>query len=86
MKKKIAAMTLAVCMVFSSAAALPYNVFDNSAGITASAYDYYEAGGYKYRILADGTVEIGYFMSDATFNSVTVPATLGGRKVTVIGD
>ena len=85
MKKKIAAMTLAVCMVFSSAAALPYNVFDNSSGITASAYDYYEAGGYKYRILADGTVEIGYFMSDATFSSVTVPATLGGRKVTRIG-
>ena len=86
MKKKIAAMTLAVCMVFSSAAALPFNVFDNSAGITASAYDYYEAGGYKYRILADGTVEIAYFQSDATYSSITVPAKIGGRTVTVIGD
>ena len=86
MKKKIAAMTLAVCMVFGSAAALPYNVFDNSSGITASAYDYYEAGGYKYRILADGTVEIAYFQSDATYSSITVPAKIGGRTVTVIGD
>ena len=54
MKKKIAAMTLAVCMVFSSAAALPYNVFDNSSGITASAYPHscgqfvYDSTGLKY--------------------------------------
>ena len=85
MKKKILSMTLALTLVFGSAAALPNGIFENTSGITASAYDYYEANGYRYRILADGTVEIGYFMSDATFSSVTVPATLGGRKVTRIG-
>lgn len=84
MKKKIAAMTLAVCMVFSSAAALPYNVFNNSAGITASADAYYETSDYKYRVMNDGTAEITWYKSKNAVNSVTIPATIGGKKVTRI--
>ena len=37
MKKKLLAATLALCMVFGSAAALPEGVFSESASITASA-------------------------------------------------
>ena len=53
----------------------------NMAGITVSADFIY--GDFKYRILADGTVEIAEYIGKE--ENVIVPSQINGRKVTEIG-
>lgn len=83
MKKKILSMTLAICMVFGSAAALPQGVFsDGTVGITASA-DWQQEGDFKYDYLQDGTIEIkGYTGKSST---IRVPHAIRNKTVTSIG-
>lgn len=83
MKKKILAMTLALSMVFGSAAMLPQGVIGESTGITASAV--LTAGDYNYNVLSDGTVELTWYKGMENVQ-VNIPATIAGRKVTVIGE
>ncbi len=55
--------------------------------LTAEAADTYTSGVWEYTILDDGTAEItGYdYLEDLGGGSLTVPSTLGGRRVTSIG-
>lgn len=85
MNKKIISMALAICMVFGSAAALPHSDFVTTSGITASADAYYETNDYKYRIMNDGTAEITWYKNQNAVTSLTIPATIAGRKVSSIG-
>ncbi len=78
-------MALAISMVFGSAAALPQNDFVTTSGITASAEELV-SGNYKYSILSDGTVKIGWYTGKKAIKSLTIPSTIAGRKVTVIGN
>ena len=84
MKKKILAMALALCMAFGSAAALPEGVFtDTGTGITASAYDEYTYGDYKYVIQDDGSIKITAY--SGIKRKVSIPSKINNRRVTVIG-
>lgn len=81
MKKKILSGLLALALVFGSAAVLPEGVFDDGAGIVASAD---VSGDYEYMILDNGTAEITKYKG--ANGVVTIPSTIGGKKVTRIGD
>ncbi len=79
-------MTLAICMVFGSASALPQSYFADNTSISASAESYYKYGNYNYTILSDGTVRITMFHNkEKAAVNVTIPSTINGRKVTSIG-
>ena len=79
-------MTLAICMVFGSASALPQSYFADNTSISASAESYYKYGNYNYTILSDGTVKITMFHNkEKAAVNVTIPSTINGRKVTSIG-
>ena len=80
-KKRFLSLTLAAFMLFGSAAALPEGVFDDGAGIVASAD---VSGDYEYKILDNGTAEITKYKG--ANGVVTIPSTIGGKKVTRIGD
>ena len=76
-------MTLAICMVFGSAAALPQGMFsDSSIGITASA-DWQQEGDFKYDYLQDGTIEIKDYTGKSS--TIRVPHAIGNKTVTSIG-
>ncbi len=79
MKKKAISAVIALCLVLSSAAALPQNAFVDSTSISASAE---VSGDWEYEELEDGTVAIKNYNGKAT--SVTIPATLGGKKVSTV--
>ena len=81
MKKKILSGLLAFALLFGSAAALPEGVFETSSTITASAAVL--SGDYVYEFLNDGTAEIIFYHGKG--GAVTIPSTLGGKKVTSIG-
>ena len=81
MKKKILSGLLAFVLLFGSAAALPENVFETSSTITASAT---QSGDYEYKVLKDGTAEITKYNGKG--GAVTIPSTIGGKKVTSIGE
>ena len=54
-----------------------------TAGVDLSAYAA-TSGDYTYEVLDDGTVEItGY---TGTASSISIPGTIGGKKVTSIGE
>ena len=80
--KLFAALT-AVTLVFGAAAFLPANgtLFDTA--ITASAA---VENGFGYYIRKDGTAYITSYQGPADAEVIEIPATLGGKQVTVIGD
>lgn len=80
-KKRLLSLTLAAAMIFGSAAMLPEGTFVDKTSISASAYS---EGKYEYQILSDGTAELSKY--NGTQSTVTIPATLGGRTVTSIGE
>ncbi len=86
MNKKAISMALAICMVFGSASALPKSGFVNTSGITASADTYYETNDYKCRVMNNGNVEITWYKNQNAVTSLTIPATIAGRKVERIGE
>ena len=79
--KRILSLALAVCMAFGSAALLPEGIFETGSTITASAA---QSGDYEYKVLKDGTAEITKYNGNG--GAVTIPSTLGGKKVTSIYD
>ena len=80
MKKKVISAVIVLCLVLSSAAALPQNAFVDSTSITASAE---VLGDWEYNILDDGTAQItGYKGSKS---SVSIPSECNGKKVSRIG-
>ena len=79
MKKRILSGLLALALIFGSAAVLPEGVFDDGAGIVASAD---VSGDYEYMILDNGTAEITKYKG--ANGVVTIPSTIGGKKVTSI--
>ena len=83
-KKKLLSMSLAICIAFGSAAVLPKSFFADTASISASAAEtLYKYGDYHYRILSDGTIEIAFYHNIRdTYPAITVPASIGGKKVT----
>lgn len=81
MTKRLVSAVVAVALLFGSAAALPQAHIAGSTGITASA-DTLE-GNYYYQTLSDGTAELTYYAGKET--KVTIPSTIGGKKVTSIG-
>ena len=84
MKKRLLSAVLALCMAFGSVAALPEGVFSESTSITASAEgETKKSGNYEYNILKDGTAEIAKY--NGKESKVTIPSTIGGKKVTSIG-
>ncbi len=83
MKKKILSMTLALCLVFGSAAALPQGTFAQGTAITASAA--LTSGDYNYNVLSDGTVELTCYKGISGVQ-VNIPSSIAGKKVTVIGE
>ena len=90
--KRIVSMIMAVCLVFGSAGLLPQSA-DNAAVITASANEpepHFDPepetkteGDYDYSIAEDDTAVIANYRGDDA--TVTIPSTIGGKKVTVIG-
>ena len=83
MKKRLLSALLAVCLMFGSAAALPEGYFGDGSQISASADS---SQGYTYTVQSDGSAKIT--RADSTLRSqstVTIPDTLDGHKVTVLG-
>ncbi|MBR1751897.1 MAG: leucine-rich repeat protein [Ruminococcus sp.] len=80
MKRQLISSLLALSMVFGAAAYLPEGGTAQSE-ITAKADIY---GEYEYTVLKDGTVEINKY--NGTDTDVTIPSTIGGKRVTSIGD
>lgn len=74
---KIFSLFLALTLVLGIFTAMPLSV-QAIYGETE-----YKSGDYKYLVRHDEAVIIGYTGSS---KSVTIPATLGGYKVTVLGD
>ena len=74
MKKKILCLLTTLVMAVSLIGVMPI--------VSASAAEV--SGDYMYELLYDGTVEITYYAGNAV--SLTIPSTLGGRKVTSIGE
>ena len=72
MKKRIFSLFTSLIMVISLVAVMPM--------MTAGAKT---SGDYEYVILDDGTVEITGYNGNGT--NLTIPSTLGGKKVTRIG-
>ena len=81
--KKIIAGLMATVLVFGAASVLPAqsNVF-GTAAIVASAES--TEGNYSYDILEDGTARITKY--NGSEENLTLPATLGGKKVTTVGE
>ena len=77
--KKMISYLAALALVFGTAAALPQGAARLDGAITASAET---SGDYDYTILDDGTVKIQFY--NGSGSAVSIPATLGGRKVTMI--
>ena len=85
MKKKLLSMSLALCLAFGSASALPQSYFADSTSISASADTTFSYGDFRYKVLSDGTVAvISYHNKTKTAVNVTVPSYISGKKVTVI--
>ena len=80
MKKKILSMVLALCMVL---AVLPRAAF----AVAETGTAYVDGIGYHYEELTAATVEItGYDGNTEPTGHLTIPAALGGKNVTKIGD
>ena len=79
MKKRILSAALALCMMFSSAAALPQDFFSSETSITASAIT---SGDYTYTELSDGTAQITRY--NGSSSSVSLPPTIDGKAVTSV--
>ncbi len=79
--KRFAAAALALAVVLGSGAALPEGTFDSLKSISVSADT---SGDWEYEVNSDDTVEITEYTGSA--KTLTVPAQLGGKKVTSIGD
>ena len=73
MKKKILSLLTTLVMVVGLVGVMPI------IGVSAET-----SGDYEYKILDDGTVEITGYNGSA--KSLNIPNTLGGKKVTSIGD
>ncbi len=73
MKKKIISLITTLVMAISLIGVMPV--------VSASAAEV--SGDYMYEVLPNGTVEILYYAGSAS--SLTIPSTLGGKKVTSIG-
>ena len=84
--KRLLSMTLALCMMFGSAAALPEGVFANQTEITASA-DSSSESDFEYSFYVEdpyGPIDTDYVVItkyNGSASSLTIPAELGGKKV-----
>lgn len=78
MKKKILSMTLALCMVFGSAAALPESQIVDQTAVSASA----ATSDWSYSTTTGGIKITKYNGKQA---KVTIPSKLGGKAVVSIG-
>ena len=84
MKKKILSMTLALCLVFGTASALPQGYLGGSAPITASAAgDTFTVGDIEYYKIDSKTA--GVYKYNGSGGNVTIPKTVNGLTVTKIG-
>ena len=80
-------MSLALCMVFGSASALPQSYIADNTSISASADTLikYPSYNYYYKVLSDGTVAItDFYNKTKSAINVVVPSTIAGRKVSTI--
>ena len=84
MTRRIIACSLALSMVFGSAAVLPQNVFTNSTSITASAAESFRWGDFEFIIKNDNTLELSEYFGQG--GKAVIPESIDGRKVTSIGD
>ena len=86
MKKKVLSMTLALCLVLGSAAALPQEAFTDTSGLTASAasVERFVVGDIEYYKIDSKTA--GVYRYNGNGGNVTVPKTANGLTVTVIGN
>ena len=80
--KRIVSMIISVCLVLSSAAALPQGTLSGGAFITASAV--FDSGDMRYVELEDGTLEVKEYIGYSV--SATIPRAVSGKIVTSIGD
>ena len=79
---KTSALILAAALVFGGAAYLPAQ-YNTSSVINVYA-DSVTEGAYTYSVNTDGTVRIEKY--SGTAETVTIPSTLGDKKVTVLGE
>lgn len=80
LKKKIVSLVIAFGLAVGACAALPAAVFPDVPSITASAQT---SGAWDYELLSDSSVKLtAYHGSDS---KLTVPSSIGGKKVTVLG-
>ena len=85
MKKKLLSMTLALCLVFGTASALPQGYLGGSAAITASAAgDTFTVGDIQYYSPDNKTA--GVCRYNGSGGNVTIPKTVNGLTVTKIYD
>ena len=85
MKKKILSMTLALCLVFGTASALPQGYLGGCAAITASAAgDTFTVGDIEYCKIDSKTA--GVYKYRGNSSSVTIPKTVNGMTVTEISE
>ena len=80
MFKKILTSSLALSLLFASAAYLPEG-FASESALTARAAVFSD---YEYKVLKDGTVEI--VDCNGSDTDVTIPSAINGKKVTSIGN
>ena len=85
--KRIAAVLLSAVMTASIISAFPASAAtlgNETSSVTYNWEDQIISGDYQYINLEDGTVEItGYFGHE---QEVSIPSTINGKKVTVIGE
>ena len=79
MKKQIVSFSLALCMVFGSAAALPQSFVTDQTGISASAAD----SDWNYQNYGSGVKLTLY--KGANQANVTIPSKVGGKTVVALG-
>ena len=79
MKKQIVSFSLALCMVFGSAAALPQSFVTDQTGISASAAD----SDWNYQNYGSGVKLTLYKGTNQA--KVTIPSKVGGKTVVALG-
>ena len=82
--KRLTAVILSALMMTSAFSALPVSAATiESDTSVVSADETFKSGDYVYSLLDGGTVNITYYMGSDS--DVTIPAVIGGKKVTSIG-
>ena len=82
--KRLTAVILSALMMTSAFSALPVSAATiESDTSVVSADETFKSGDYVYSLLDGGTVNITYYLGNDS--DVTIPAVIGGKKVTSIG-